>query len=191
LVRTRSSRARTHTHKQAHKLKFKLHGHCSNNQSKQIAILKDLEKLGKLQDGKDNDKSVAIYTDGKITLDLLQNKFKRNRLIKLIRNKRIALAHSKWNVHFGWVKGQAGIEGKELVDRMAKEAAVEEGPVKYDKITRDVKVKRKKDKGINMWEQQWMDTGKGAVTKSFSPHKKHTHTKHTPHTHHTHTTHTH
>jgi hypothetical protein len=32
-------------------LKFKLHGHCSNNQAEQIAILKVLEKLVLLQDG--------------------------------------------------------------------------------------------------------------------------------------------
>jgi len=56
------------------------------------------------KDGQDNDKSVAIYTDSKTTLDLLQNKFKWNRLIELIRNKRTVLAHSKWVVNFGWVK---------------------------------------------------------------------------------------
>jgi len=80
--------------KLVHQLKFKLHGHSSNNQAEQIAILKVLEKLEELQDGQDNDKLVAIYTDSKITFDLLQNKFKRNRLIELIRNKIIALAHT-------------------------------------------------------------------------------------------------
>jgi ribonuclease HI len=93
--------------KLVHQLKFKLHGHCSNNQAEQIAILKVLEKL-ELQDRQDNDKCVAIYTDSKITLDLLQNRFKRNRLIELIRNKIIALAHLNWIMHFGWVKGHAG-----------------------------------------------------------------------------------
>ena len=62
-----------------------------------------------------------MYTDSKKTFDLLQNKFKRNCLIELIRNKIIALAHLKWIMHFGWVEGQAEIEGKELVDRLAKE----------------------------------------------------------------------
>jgi len=72
-------------------------------------------------------------------------------------------------VHFGWVKGHAGIEGNELVDRLAKEAAVEERPVVYDKIPRDVIVTREKDNGLHMWEQQWMDAGKGAVMKAFFP----------------------
>jgi len=101
-------------------------------------------------------------------LDLLQKKFKRNRLIELIRNKLIALAPSKWIVHFGWVKGKAGKEGNELVDSLAREAAVEEGPVVYDKKPRDVIRTREKDKGLHMWEQQWKDTGKEAVTKVFS-----------------------
>ena len=59
----------------------------------------------------------------------MQNKFKRNRLIEPIRNKIIALTHLKWIVHFGWVKGHTGIEGNELADRLAKEAAVEGGQV--------------------------------------------------------------
>jgi len=77
--------------KLVHQLKFKLHGHCSNNQAEQIAILKVLEKLEELQDGHDNDKRVPIYSDSKRTLDILQNKYKRNRLIELIRNRIIAL----------------------------------------------------------------------------------------------------
>jgi ribonuclease HI len=122
--------------KMVHQLKFKLYGHCSNNQAEQIAILKILEKLEKLQDGQDNDKRVAIHTDSKITLDLLQNNFKRNRFIEFIRDKIIALTHLKWIMNFGWVKEHAGIEGNKLVDKLAKEAAVEDGPVVYDKIPR-------------------------------------------------------
>jgi ribonuclease HI len=45
--------------KLVHQLKFELHGHCSNNQAEQIAILKVLEKLEELQDGQDN---IYIYT---------------------------------------------------------------------------------------------------------------------------------
>ena len=55
------------------------------------------------------------------------------------------------------------------MDRLAKEAAVEEGPVVYDKKPRDVIVTREKDNGLHMWEQQWMDTKKGSSYKSFFP----------------------
>ena len=102
--------------------------------AEQIAILKVIKILEEFQDGQDNDKRVAIYTDSKITLDLLQNNFKRNRLIEYIRDKIITLTHLKWIIYFGWVRGHAGIEGNELVDKLAKEAAVEDGPVVYDKI---------------------------------------------------------
>jgi ribonuclease HI len=71
--------------KLVHQLKFKLHGHCSKDQAEKIAILKVLEKLEELQDGQDNDKSVAICTVSRIILDLLQNTFKRNRLIESIK----------------------------------------------------------------------------------------------------------
>jgi len=53
------------------------------------------------------------------------------------------------------------------VDRLAKGAAVEDGPVVYDKIPKEVIVTTEKDHGLQMWEQQWMDTRKGTVTKAF------------------------
>ena len=54
-----------------HQMQFKLHGHCTNNQAEQIAILKTLEKLEELQAGQNviYDKQVALYTNSKITLD--------------------------------------------------------------------------------------------------------------------------
>jgi ribonuclease HI len=32
-------------------------------------------------------------------------------------------------MHFSWVRGHTEIEGNELVERLAKEAALEDGPV--------------------------------------------------------------
>jgi len=80
-------------------------------------------------------------------LDLLQNRFKWNRLIELTtrRNKIIALAHLKWIMHFGWLKGHAWIEGNELVDGLAKGAAVKRGPVLYDRMPREVIITAEKE----------------------------------------------
>ena len=102
-------------------------------------------------------------------MDLFQNKFKQNRLIEFSRNKIIALAQLKWCKHFGWVKGHAGIEGNELMDRLAKRTAVEDGPVVYDKMPREVIITREKENGLYMWQRQWTNSGKGALTKAFFP----------------------
>ena len=52
-----------------------------------------------------------------------------------------------------------------LVERHAKEASVEDGPVVYGNIPREVIIMREKENGLHMWQRQWTNTGKGAVTK--------------------------
>ena len=56
-----------------------------------------------------------------------------------------------------------------LADRLAKEAAVADRLIEYDKIPREVIITRQKENGFNMWQKQWTNTGKGAVTKISSP----------------------
>jgi hypothetical protein len=55
------------------------------------------------------------------------------------------------------------------VDRFEKLAAVEDRSVVYDKIPREVITTRQKESGLHMWQQQWTNTVKGAVTKAFFP----------------------
>ena len=58
-------------------------------------------------------------------------------------------------MHFAWLKGLAWIEGNELVDRLAKEAAVEGGAVVYDKMPREVIITRQKEKGLTFSSNQF------------------------------------
>ena len=55
-----------------------------------------------------------------------------------------------------------------MVDRLARAAAVEGGPVLHDKIPREVIVTRAKENGLKLWQKPWMSMEKGAVTKAFS-----------------------
>jgi hypothetical protein len=68
-------------------------------------------------------------------------------------------------MHFRWVKGNVALEENELVDRLAIEAAVEDGPEVYDKIRREDIITREKEIGLYMCQQQW----KREVTKAFFP----------------------
>ena len=55
------------------------------------------------------------------------------------------------------------------MDRLSKGAAPKDGRTAYDKITSEVVIPREEEKGLNTWQKQWANMGKGAVTKVFIP----------------------
>jgi len=130
------------------KCKYRLQNHCSNNQAEQIAILKALEQLLSLPD--QNKGTVAIYTDSKVTLDSPKNNTRHSVLIEEIRNMVRNLKQQNWTIHFGWVKAYAGIEGKEIADTLAKDAAQDEkdGTYAYDRIPISTVASRVKEEGL-------------------------------------------
>ena len=44
---------------------------------------------------------------------------------------------------------------------------MEDGPVVYDKMSREVIITREKENALHTWQRQWTNMGKGAVTKAF------------------------
>jgi len=105
------------------KLQFKLANRCSNNQAEQLAILKALEKLEVLNRQSINPLSTTIFTDSRITLNSLQNYNNHGFLVEEIRKKVASLERSGRQIRFSWVKVHIGVHGKELADKVAKEAA--------------------------------------------------------------------
>ena len=109
-----------------HQSKFKLHKKCSNNQAKQVAILRSLEKIQNLPLTEDAEKTAVVNTDSKVILDALQNRHKHYILIENIRNEIKRLEDLWWTVFFNWVKAHVGIQGNEMADRLAKKAVTED-----------------------------------------------------------------
>ena len=111
---------------------------------KTIAILKSLEE--RLSLSNNNTRTVAIYTDSKVTLAFLTNNFIHSPLIEDIRNKVRQLMTQKWSIHFGWVKAHNEIEGNVLADKLAKEAAEDDGELNmvYNRIPITIATELKK-----------------------------------------------
>jgi hypothetical protein len=66
--------------------------------------------------------TTTIFTDSRITLDLLQN-YNHGLLVEEIRKKVATLESSGWQIRISWVKAHIGVHGNELAEKVAKEAA--------------------------------------------------------------------
>jgi len=149
--------------------KYKLKNCCSNNQAEQIAILKALEHLPKLDDQRG--RIVAIFTDSKVTIDSRKNNSMQSFLIKEIRNKLRHLYALNWTIHFGWVKAHVGIEGNEAEDKLAKEAAHDENDenIVYNRVPATTVATEINKQGAIKWQSQWNNIEKGDLYRSFFP----------------------
>jgi len=74
-----------------------------------MAILKALECIQRL---KEEEKTVIIFTDKRITLQLVQNQKRHTHLIDQIRNKVLDMERQEWKVNFSWIKAHLGQRGK-------------------------------------------------------------------------------
>ena len=150
--------------------KYKLQNCCSNNQAEQTAILKSLEELTSLSGH--NEKTVAIYTDRQQSyLNFTEKQFDTQPPIVEIRNKIRQLMMQNWSIHFGWVKAQAEVEGNELADKLAKEAAEEDSDLKivYNRKPTTTVGSELKKEGLTKWQRQWDSTDRGVLCRSFFP----------------------
>jgi ribonuclease HI len=75
-------------------------------------------------------------------------------LIEEVRSKARHLSKLNWSIHFGWVKAHIGIEGNEVADKKAKEAAqdADEQNIVYDRIPTTVATEIKMQ-GLIKWQR--------------------------------------
>jgi hypothetical protein len=68
----------------------------------------------------------------------------------------------------------AGIEGKEVADTLAKEAAQDEEDRNYvyDRIPISTIASTAKEEGLKKWQAQWERAVKGAICRSFFPKRR-------------------
>jgi hypothetical protein len=129
--------------------------------------LRALEFTGNIET---EDKTATIYTDSQMTLDSLKNSNIHTYLIEKMRRKVAEMGEIKRKIQFCWVGAHAGIQGKEIADTLAKEAATNEDIIEcYKKVPKSVVLSELGEISVEKWQREWDQTTKGAITKEYFP----------------------
>ena len=151
-------------------LRYKLAEKCPNNQAEQLAIVKALTELRDMPKVQGCQRTTAIHTDSRITLEATANPRNHHNLVELIREEIRKLADDGWAIHFSWVKAHDNNQGNELADQLAKEAACDNNlKITYNKYPRKAVTSELECLGLQRWQSERDNTNKGALTKTCFP----------------------
>jgi ribonuclease HI len=143
---------------------FELYNRFSNNQAK-LAIAKALEIIHEIDIAESSPCTIGIFTDSRITIDLLKYVNNNSYLIEVIRKRIYNLERTNWTKEFSWVKAHVGIYGNEQADRLAKAAACStEMAVNLNRTPKST-LYSEFEEATQKWQNEWLKTTKAAVTK--------------------------
>jgi hypothetical protein len=114
------------------------------------------------------DKTATIYTDSQMTLDSLKINTNHTFLIEEIGKNLAEMGTTNWTIQFCWVKVHVGIQGNELTDTLAKDAATNADLIEsYMKVPKSVVMSELSEISVETWQREWDLTTKGAITKEY------------------------
>jgi hypothetical protein len=116
------------------------------------------------------DKTATIHTDSQMTLESLKNSNIHTFFIEEIRRKLTEMGKIHWKIQFCWVKAHVGIQGNELADALAKEAATNADiRESYKKVPKSVVLSELGGISVEKWQREWEQMTKGEITREYFP----------------------
>jgi hypothetical protein len=105
-----------------------------------------------------------------MTVDSLKSSKIHTFLIEEIRRKLTQMGKINWKIQLCWVKAHVGIQGNELADTLAKEAATNTDIMGcYKKVPKSAVRSELGEKSVEKWQRDWDQTTKGQITKEYFP----------------------
>jgi len=140
-------------------LKYRLNKRCTNNQAEQLAIVRALDYTENLQT---QNKTATIYTVIRMTLESLENSNIHTFLFEEIRKKLTEIRKTNWKIQSSWVKAHVRIQGNELAETLAKEAATNvDVKESYKKVPKSVVISELGEISVEKWQRELELTRKG------------------------------
>jgi hypothetical protein len=103
-----------------------------------------------------------------MTLDSLKDSNIHTFLIEEIRRKLMEMWKIDWKIQFCWVKAHVRIQGNELADTLAKEAATKSDIIEcYKKVPKSVVLSELGGISVEKWQREWDQTTKGEITREY------------------------
>ena len=112
------------------------------------------------------DKTASLYTDSRMTLASLKNSNIHITLIEEIRRKLTEMGKTNWKINFSWVRVHVRIQGNELPETIAKEAATNlDIKESYKEVPKSVVISELGEISAERTQREWSQITKGEITK--------------------------
>ncbi|RVE51585.1 hypothetical protein evm_003717 [Chilo suppressalis] len=114
-----------------------------------------------------NHAEVSVFTDSLSALKAIQDRSNTDPLVNSIHHSLYRLQEKETNIRFTWIKAHVGIEGNELADAAAKEAAAKKTAALMNVFPLSHTKRYLKERTLSAWQEDYETAPQGAVTKSF------------------------